>query len=674
MRQQSISKKVSMILCIAIALVLVVTGLLVNTFTKRMVTANIEKKIDMESNAVADKVDRFFAEKGKIVDQLLADQAVIRYLDTTKGRSDALKNKNYKDMNLALESTKEMNPDVAMLWVASEKGNFLTGTGNVLSPADFELKERPWYDEVHNADGLYYTDPYMDQVFGKVIMSVMKVVKVDGKETGIIAADLFLDSIPTIMDQYKIGKTGYNILLDPNGNVIYHPNKEWVLKPLAEHGGDLAKLSQDMASGKSGLTTLKRKDATYYAGYEPVKSTNWSVATVISQDEVFAPLKSMTTKVIIYFTAALILLVAVTYFLLRHMLRNIPAMSDVINKISAGDLTQRIAIHSNDEIGQASENLNSMLDSLGSFIGVVQENAAQVAATSEQLNVSTDQTAQAAQVVAGTVDSVNAGILQQIDRTKEATGTVNQMSETFSVISQESESVTQQADLAVEKAKSGETSVDSAKHQMDTINEKVHATARIITRLGERSSEIGKIVDTISMISGQTNLLALNASIEASRAGESGKSFTVVANEVKKLAEQSNAAAAEIAELIQEVQKDTDAAVHSIREGTEEVQKGSTVVETAGIAFNDISDMVSSVSGQMNEFSTSIQQLSAGTEHIVSIIQDVDQLAQQARGDFENVAAATEEQTATLEEIASASRSSSERALELQDAIAKFKI
>jgi len=674
MKRQSISKKVSMILCIAIAVVLIVTGLLVNTFTKHMVTESIESTIDTESNAVADKVDDFFAEKGKMVNQLLSDQAVVRYLDTAKGRKDALKNANYKDMNQALESVKEMNPDVAMLWVASEKGNFLTGTGNVLSPADFQLTERPWYDDVHNADGLYYTNPYMDEVFGKVIMSVMKVVKVDGKETGIIAADLFLDSIPSIMEQYKIGDTGYNILLAKDGNVIYHPDKERVLKPLTEQGGDMSKLAEKMASGKNGLTTVNQKKEKYYAGYEPVDSTNWSVATVISQDEVFAPLKSMTTKVIIIFSVALILLVTITYLLLRHMLRNIPAMSEVINKISAGDLTQRVDINSNDELGQASENLNSMLDSLSSFIGVVQENAAQVAATSEQLNVSTDQTAEAAQVVAGTVDSVNTGILQQIEKTKEATETVGQMSETFRAISNESNVVTQQSNLAVEKAKSGETSVNFAKHQMDTINEKVHSTANIISRLGERSSEIGKIVDTISEISGQTNLLALNASIEASRAGESGKSFTVVANEVKKLAEQSNAAAAEIAELIREVQKDTDEAVNSIRVGTEEVEKGTAVVETAGSAFNEISEMVSKVSGQMNEFSHSIQKLSSGADHIVSIIEDVDHLAQGARGDFENVAAATEEQTATLEEIASASRSSSERALELQDAISKFKV
>src|SRR5699024_4968737 len=112
--------------------------------------------------------------------------------------------------------------------VWSDKGNFLIGTGDVLSDKDFDLQGRPWYKAVHEADGLYFTEPYNDEVFGKVIMSVMKTVEVNDEVVGIVAADIFLDSIPSIMEQYKIGKTGYTILLDSKGNVIYHPNEDLV--------------------------------------------------------------------------------------------------------------------------------------------------------------------------------------------------------------------------------------------------------------------------------------------------------------------------------------------------------------------------------------------------------------------------------------------------------------
>lgn len=675
MKMKSISRKVSLVLLIVIVVVLATTGILVNLFTKNIVTNNIEKEVKIESETVSNQVNHFFEKKGQLVDQVTSNQTVLHYLDSAKGRDDALDNKYYKDMNASLEATKDMDSDIAMIWVASEKGNFLTGTGDVLSEKDFDLQGRPWYKSVHDADGLYYTEPYNDEVFGKVIMSVMKTVEVDNEVVGIVAADIFLDSIPEIMEQYKIGKTGYTILLDSKGNVIYHPNEDLVMKdPFTEQKGDLGKVAEKMLGGKQGLETAEIDSDKYYVGYEPVNAADWSVATTVKQDEVFKPLTSMTYKLIVFFTIAGVLLVAITYFLLKYMLKNIQPMSEMIKQIASGDLTQELNIESNDELGQVSNDLNDMLQNLRNFIGVVQENSEQVAASSQQLNVSTDQTAEAAQVVAGTVDTVTQSTLQQIERTKEASDTVSTMSDTFKTVALDSDNVATRAVLAVEKAENGGVAVASAKSQMDTINETVHTTASIISKLGERSTEIGQIVDTISGISSQTNLLALNASIEASRAGESGKSFAVVANEVRKLAEQSNEAAEQIANLITEIQTDTEEAVHSIQEGTEEVEKGSEVVETAGTTFTEITSIVEEVSEQMNRISTSIQELSAGTEHIVTIIDDVDGLAHSAQEEFENVAAATEEQTATLEEIASASRSSSERALELQDEISRFKI
>lgn len=675
MKQRNISTKVSLVLFVVIAIVLAVTGIIVNMSTKNIVTKNIEDVVASESKSVANQVNDFFEEKGQIVNQITTNQTVLHYLETAQTRDEALTNPHYQDMNQSLESIKSMDKDVAMLWVASTQGNFLTGTGDVLSGTDFDLAGRPWYKPVTEAEGVYYTEPYMDEVFGKVIMSVMKEVKVNDVVVGIVAADLFLDSLPAIMEQYKIGETGYSILLAPDGNIIYHPDQDRIMdKPLTSENGDIGKIAGKMTAGENGLETAKIDGEAYYMGYEPVESAGWSVATTVKQDEVFAPLKSMTYKLIIFFSIAVIILVSITYFLSRHMLKNIPVMSEMINKISAGDLTQRLDIHSNDELGQVSNDLNVMLDNLNEFIRIVQENAEQVAASSQQLNVSTEQTAQAAQLVAATIDSVATGTLKQIDSTKKASATIVNMSETFETISVDSDAVTHNSADAVQKAKRGEDAVVSAVKQMETIKETVHTTSDIITKLGERSNEIGQIVSIISDISKQTNLLALNASIEASRAGEHGLSFAVVANEVKNLAEQSNLAASKIGTLIGEIQTDTERAVLSINTGTDEVEKGTDVVQAAGVTFNEITLIISEVSEQMNGIASSIQDLSSGTKHIVEIIQDVDGLAHTAREDFENVAAAAEEQTATLEEIASASQASSARALELQDAVSKFKI
>lgn len=674
-KRGSVSSKVSFVLLIVIIVVLSATGILINMNMKRMTIESIEREVGSESRAIAGKVDNFFEDKGKIIDQVTSNQTVLHYLDTAETREEALTNIYYEDMIQSLEGLKDQNPDVAMLWVASEKGNFLTGTGDVLSEEDFDLAERPWHKPVSETEGVYFTDPYMDQVFGKVIMSVMKVVEVNGESVGIVAADLFLDSIPSIMEEYKVGETGYNFLLAPDGNVIYHPNDELVMsEPLTSSAGDLGSIANKMVAGEEGLERAKFGEEFYYVGYEPVESANWSVATVVTQDEVFAPLKELTIELIIFFAIAAIVLVALVYFLIKYMLGNLAVMSEVIRNVATGDLTDRLDIKSNDELGQVSSDLNSMLDSLNEFVRIVQDNANQVAASSEELTVSTNETSLAAQEVARTIDTVSSGALQQINRTKEATERVVNMSDIFSSISQNAEKVANNSEVATQKAKHGEESVISATTQMDTIRETVQVAAETIIKLGERSNEIDQIVNTISDISDQTNLLALNASIEAARAGEHGQGFNVVANEVRKLAEQSRVAAGQIGTLINDIQLDTNLAVESVQDGTKEIERGSEELAKTGSTFNEITTIVSSVYEQIKDISLSIQGLSSETKQTVEIIQEVDKLAYIARESFENVAATTEEQTATLEEIAAVSYDSSSRAIELEEAVSKFKI
>ena len=181
-------------------------------------------------------------------------------------------------------------------------------------------------------------------------------------------------------------------------------------------------------------------------------------------------------------------------------------------------------------------------------------------------------------------------------------------------------------------------------------------------------------MDTIAGIAGQTNLLALNAAIEAARAGEQGRGFAVVAEEVRKLAEQSQEAAKKIAELIGEIQGDTDKAVVAMNDGTREVKTGAEVVNAAGVAFQEISGLVTQVSSQVKEISAAIQQMASGSQQIVDSVKRIDGLSKTSAGEAQSVSAATEEQLASMEEIAGSSEALSKLAQDLQAAVAKFRI
>ena len=209
---------------------------------------------------------------------------------------------------------------------------------------------------------------------------------------------------------------------------------------------------------------------------------------------------------------------------------------------------------------------------------------------------------------------------------------------------------------------------------MTYIEQTVNNSAQVVAKLGERSKEIGQIVDTISGIAGQTNLLALNAAIEAARAGEQGRGFAVVAEEVRKLAEQSQDAAKKIATLISEIQGDTDKAVLAMSEGTREVKIGTEVVTAAGYAFEEIEVMVTEVSNQVKEISAAVQQMASSSQQIVSSVKEIDELSKNAAGEAQTVSAATEEQSASMEEIASSSQSLAKMAQDLQEAVSKFRV
>jgi methyl-accepting chemotaxis protein len=227
---------------------------------------------------------------------------------------------------------------------------------------------------------------------------------------------------------------------------------------------------------------------------------------------------------------------------------------------------------------------------------------------------------------------------------------------------------------SAETAQQGKKAVDKAISQMNSIEDTVNRSSQVVTKLGERSKEIGQIVDTISGIAGQTNLLALNAAIEAARAGEQGRGFAVVAEEVRKLAEQSQDAAKLIVEIVADIQKDTDHAVVSMNEGTKEVHVGAEVVHDAGRALQEIFSSINSVATQMQEISAAIEQMASGSQQVVASVREIDATSKDTAGQTQTVLAATEEQSAAMEEVAASSQALAKLAIELQAAVATFRI
>ena len=393
---------------------------------------------------------------------------------------------------------------------------------------------------------------------------------------------------------------------------------------------------------------------------------------------------SLDTAVATGYSARLVALIAaifaavlgmlIGFFAARSIARPIDEISLAAHKVAAGDLTEQVYSNRQDEIGDLAAAFNAMVLNLKKLIEKVTVNAEQVAASSEELTANSEQSTQATMQIATSITDVATGAAQQTETANSASAVVEQMSAGIQQIAANASHVAESSSKVTDKARDGDRKAEEAVSQMNKIENTVNSSAQVIAKLGERSKEIGQIVDTISEISGQTNLLALNAAIEAARAGEHGKGFAVVAEEVRKLAEQSQGAAQRIADLIGQIQGETEKAVIAMNEGTQEVKIGAKVIHDTGIAFKEIMGAVGQVTDEVKAISTAIQQMASGSQQIVVSVKKIDELSKKSAGETQGISAATEEQLASMEEISTSSQALAKLAGDLQASVMKFRV
>ena len=343
--------------------------------------------------------------------------------------------------------------------------------------------------------------------------------------------------------------------------------------------------------------------------------------------------------------------------------------------LTSGDFRQdSISVASRDEIGQLSAGFNAMRKTLRSLIGQVHNQASQVAASSEELTASSTQAAQASNQVATSITVIADGLDQQSKETNRVDKIAQNISSRAGEISEKAAEVAGIAKGTSSNAAAGRSSIALAVEQMHKISEGSQDIQAAIQKLNSGSQEISNIVELIGNIAGQTNLLALNAAIEAARAGEHGRGFSVVAEEVRKLAEESNQSSAKISALITNNLKDMEIAVTVGQAESERVTSGINAIRQADETFKQIADAIVALSQEIETISTAINQMAGDSKHMVKSIVEIDEISTKNAAETQSISAATEEQSASMEEIASASQSLANLAMELQAAVEKFKI
>jgi len=575
-----------------------------------------------------------------------------------------------------LAGYKFVDKEVSDMYFGTVDGRMIDGSGWVPA-ADYDPRTRSWYKGAKDQEKLSYGDPYLDIVTNQMAVAVaMPIKNSSGQMRGILSEDILLQTLVDNVKNINLQGAGYAFLVDAKGVVLAHPDAELVSKNVfeAEKLSGMTTAFKELVANNQGILRVIDHGEGQIIAYQKMPTTGWTLAISVPEAVVYKPLGVLKWVFGLAAFFSILLVIIVTYFIAKRITKPLEMLAGQVDLVTAGSLTVKAVVTGKDEVAHLAVSFNKMVDNLRALITKVHASSEQVAASSEQLTASAEQSAEASNQVAISIAEVAQGTEQQVQAITKAAGVVEQTSLAAAQVAQRADKVADTSNKAADAALKGGQAVSLAVGQMLNIEKAVTHSSEIVVKLGERSKEIGQIVDTISGIAGQTNLLALNAAIEAARAGEQGKGFAVVADEVRKLAEQSQIAAKQIADLISKIQGETDSAVTAMSAGAREAKVGNEVVNTAGETFSQIVELINKVSTQVNEISTAINQIAIGSQDVVNVVQDIERVNKATAAQTQTVSAATEEQSASMEEIAAASQALARMAEEMQNAIGKFSI
>lgn len=481
------------------------------------------------------------------------------------------------------------------------------------------------------------SDPLVSRVDNSLVLMYAVPIADNGKIVGALIGRRDGTALTEITDRLGFGERGWAIILNSDGTLFAHPNRQYVLDQrnlftdqanLAEAGAAI----KELGVGNTGVVRYNLDGTRRIVGFAPAKSTGWMIGVGAMEADVMGDVRDLRIFFALAASACLVISVLGAVLLARQIAQPLQRVQDVIEAASLGDLTLSAEVSSKDEIGSVAQAVNRTMNSMKEMLGLITSSTANLVQTSERL--------------AATAQEVSASV-------EEVASTTNAFSATLDTMNRSAQEVNEAVHGVSRQAASGTEAIANIVRQMQTLRGNTQSLARDVADLGALSGEIGNIVNTIGAIAEQTNLLALNAAIEAARAGEHGRGFAVVAEEVRKLAEEASAATKSIEQLIRQIQSGIAAIVRGMNDS-------STQAETALENVNQSSEILGSILRAVEEIQREVKAFTGGLDQINS-------------GGHE-IASATEEQAASMQEVANSAQVLQTMGARLKELVEQFKI